>query len=247
MTRLRIGRVPIDALTMQGAIDAIVALARSGAGGTVFTPNVDHVVQAEEDDAFRAAYERASLSLVDGMPVFWAARLLGRAVPEKVSGSDLVLPLLERAAKEGLAVYFLGGAEGAAEKAAERLRARIPELRVVGTDAPWMKIDATDEELAPVIARVRAAKPDVILVAFGAPKQELLADRIAPLVRPAILIGVGASLDFIAGMQRRAPAWMSRNGLEWAYRLATEPRRMWRRYLVRDPKFLAVLAREVLK
>jgi exopolysaccharide biosynthesis WecB/TagA/CpsF family protein len=180
------------------------------------------------------------------MPVLWAARLLGRPVPEKVSGSDLVLPLLERAAREGLGVYFLGGAEGAAEKAAERLRARLPELLVVGTDAPWLDANATDEQLQPVVERILAARPEIVLVAFGAPKQELLSDRLAPLVRPAVLIGVGASIDFIAGMQRRAPAWMSRSGLEWAYRLATEPRRMWRRYLVRDPKFLVVLARELI-
>ena len=244
--RLRLGRVPIDPLTMPEAIDAIVALARSKEGGTVFTPNVDHVVMTEEDARFRAAYERTALSLVDGMPVYWAARLLKRPVPEKVSGSDLVIPLLERCAKEDLGVYFLGGAEGAAEEAARRLRAKIPGLRIIGTDAPWLAADATDEALAPVIERIHAAKPDVVFLAFGAPKQELLADRVAPRVRPAVLLGIGASLDFIAGMQKRAPAWMSKNGLEWAYRLATEPRRMWRRYLVRDPKFLVVLAREVL-
>jgi len=242
--RSRIGLVPIDALTMHEAIDAIVSLVRSGKGGTVFTPNIDHIVLAEEDSDFRDAYARTSLSLVDGMPVLWASKILRRPVPEKVSGSDLVKPLLRRAAEEKLRVYFLGGEPGSAEEAAKRLRVDFPELQIVGTDAP--RIDRNGR-LEAIAKRIRDARAEIVLVALGAPKQEIVSDRLAQDVTPAVLVGVGAAIDFLAGRQKRAPEWMSRAGLEWFYRLARDPKRMWRRYLVRDPKFLLVLFRELAR
>lgn len=242
MTRSKIGSVPIDALKMDEAIDAIVSLVRSGKGGTVFTPNIDHIVLAEEDAEFRDAYRRTSLSLVDGMPVLWATKLLKRPVPEKVSGSDLVEPLLRRAAQERLRVYFLGGEPGSAEEAAKKLLATLPDLQIVGTDAP--RVDRNGN-LDAIAQRIRDARAEIVLVALGAPKQEIVSDRLAEQVKPAVLIGVGAAIDFVAGRQKRAPAWMSRAGLEWFYRLASDPKRMWRRYLVRDPKFLRVLFREL--
>ncbi len=243
--RMRIGRVPIDSVTFAEAIDAIDALVASGQGGTVFTPNVDHVVQAEENERFRDAYAAAALSLVDGMPVLWASRLMGSPLPEKVSGSDLVVPLLERAAKRGWRVFFLGGLPGAAEEARDLLVARIPGLQIVGIDSPMINVDGATSSHDAVVTVLREARPDLVLVALGAPKQELFSHAIAERMRPAVLVGVGGTLDFIAGKVRRAPPWMSASGLEWLYRLAQEPRRMWRRYLVRDPKFLLILLREL--
>jgi N-acetylglucosaminyldiphosphoundecaprenol N-acetyl-beta-D-mannosaminyltransferase len=240
--RVRLGQVPIDSLTFAEAIDAIDALIARGKGGTVFTPNVDHVVQAEENERFRDAYAAAALSLVDGMPVLWASRLIGSPLPEKVSGSDLVAPLLERAAARGWRVFFLGGLPGSAEGARDLLVARIPGLHVVGVASPRIEVDGSHDA---VIEVLRDARPDLILVALGAPKQELFSHAIADRVRPAVLVGIGGTLDFISGKIRRAPPWMSENGLEWLYRLAQEPRRMWRRYLVRDPKFLFILLREM--
>jgi N-acetylglucosaminyldiphosphoundecaprenol N-acetyl-beta-D-mannosaminyltransferase len=208
----------------------------------VFTPNVDHVVLAHEDARLREAYARASLSLADGMPLIWTSRLLGTPLPEKVSGSDFVGPLLERAAARGWRVYFFGGAPGAAETARDRMLERLPELRIVGVDAPRVDVDEPPERRAPVLERIRAAEADLVLVGLGAPKQEIWIDQVRTTLRPAVLLGVGASLDFLAGAIPRAPPWMSRSGLEWLYRLGREPRRMWRRYLVRDPKFLIVMA-----
>jgi N-acetylglucosaminyldiphosphoundecaprenol N-acetyl-beta-D-mannosaminyltransferase len=239
--RWNIGSIPIDALTMGAAIDAIVSLARSGEGGTVFTPNIDHVVLAEEDPEFREAYARASVSLVDGMPVFWATKLLDRPVPEKVSGSDLVHPLLRRAAMENLRVYLLGGA---AEDCARKLRTDYPSLAIAGTDSARIDRGGNLDEVA---KRIRDAKADIVLVALGAPKQEIVSHRLSKDVKPAVLVGVGAAIDFIAGRQKRAPAWMSRVGLEWFYRLARDPKRLWRRYLLRDPKFFFVLVRELAR
>jgi len=243
--RLRLGRLHIDEVTFSQALDAVTALIAEGCGGTVFTPNVDHVVMADHDERFRRAYEAVDLSLADGMPILWASRLLGRPLPEKISGSDLVLPLMDRAAREGWRVFILGGAPGVGDLAAERLVERFPRIVITGTDAPRIDMDAPASARAPVLERVRSAKADLVLVALGAPKQELWIAEAAPALRPAVLLGVGAALDFIAGTARRAPRWMSETGLEWLFRLAQEPRRMWKRYLVRDPEFLVIVLRDL--
>jgi N-acetylglucosaminyldiphosphoundecaprenol N-acetyl-beta-D-mannosaminyltransferase len=241
MNRVRIGALRLDVLHRAAALDAIVRLVREGRGGTVFTPNVDHIVQAEHDLAFRQAYERTDLSLVDGTPVLWAARLLGTPLPEKLSGSDLFDPLIERAAADGLRVALLGGAPGIGELAARNLRERLPTLQIVDTLAPRIGLTATDEE-RDCVARLARAKADLIFVCLGAPKQELFSDRNREALSPAVLVGFGAAVDFAAGTMPRAPAWMSRMGLEWAFRLAREPRRLATRYLLRDPEFVKIVA-----
>ena len=242
--RMRLGGVPIDRLTMAQAVDAIDDLVRSRRGGSVFTPNVDHIVQCQTDARLRAAYEAVSLSLADGMPVVWASRLLQRAVPEKVSGSDLVGPLVSRAASRHWRVLLLGGADGIASRAAAQMSADNPGLDVV-TLSPRVDLQASPEQQQDLLDAVRRLEPDLILVALGAPKQELWIHQSRQALAPAVLLGIGATLDFVAGAVARAPAWVSRCGLEWLYRLAQEPRRLWRRYLVRDPKFLGVLLVEL--
>lgn len=242
--RIRVGRVPIDAVDLEGALDAIDRLIREGNGGTVFTPNVDHVVVAENDPRFRAAYAAASLSLVDGTPVVWASSLLGTPLPMKLSGSDLVLPLLARAAERGQRVYFLGGDPGVAEAARRVLEPELPSLNIVGIDSPRIDVNRIPDEL---LQRIKSARPDIVLVALGAPKQEIFSHEQREALKPAVLIGVGASLDFIAGTRRRAPLWLSRAGLEWVYRLAQEPRRLAKRYLLRDPQFFWIVGRQLLR
>jgi N-acetylglucosaminyldiphosphoundecaprenol N-acetyl-beta-D-mannosaminyltransferase len=244
LPRVRVGSLAIDVVDFQGAIDAIDRLIGAKNGGTVFTPNVDHVVMAEHDERFRSAYAAAALSLVDGTPVLWAARLLRTPLPEKISGSDLVMPLLRRAAERGHRVYFLGGAEGVAELAKSKLEATFPGIRIVGTDASRIDINALGEA-DEVAERISRAAPDLVLVALGAPKQEIWSHTRAERLKPAVLIGVGASLDFVAGIQKRAPRWMSKVGLEWLYRLAQEPRRLATRYLLRDPEFGLILLRQL--
>jgi N-acetylglucosaminyldiphosphoundecaprenol N-acetyl-beta-D-mannosaminyltransferase len=243
--RLVLGAVPVDRVSLAEALDRIEALVAAGRGGAVFTPNVDHVVLASREPALARAYAGVDLSLADGMPVVWAARLLGAPVPERVSGSDLAFPLLERAAQRGWRTYLLGGAPGVAEEAARRLRARLPSLVVAGTDAPRITLKPGDPEGEAALARLRAARPDLVLVALGAPKQELWIHRHRAALGPAVAVGVGATLDFLSGRVRRAPRWVSRAGLEWLWRLGREPRRLWRRYLVQDPAFAAILWREL--
>ncbi len=244
--RVRIGPVDIDVLGLAEAVDAIEELVARRRGGMIFTPNVDHVVLADEDPLLREAYAEADLSLVDGVPVMWAARALGSPLPEKVSGSDLVRPLVARAAERGWRVYFLGGRPGVGAKAKGILEREFPGVRIVGVSSPDIDLSRDVSEQADVIAAVRAAQPDLLFLALGAPKQEIWGRRIRDAVAPAVILGVGASLDFVAGEAKRAPPWMSSIGLEWLYRLAQEPRRMWRRYLVRDPRFLAIVVRQAI-
>lgn len=244
--RVRLGRIYADELTFDEALDAILERARGAEGGFIVTPNVDHVVLAEDNDALCAAYDEAFLSLVDGMPLLWLAKLLGHPLPEKISGSDLVEPLLARAQSEGLRVYFLGARDGVGKRAAEKLLVRYPKLDICGVESPPLGFEKNEALLEEVLARVREAKPHVVLVALGCPKQELFMRAHARALSPAVLLGIGATLDFLAGEVQRAPTWMSRAGVEWLYRLAQEPRRMASRYLVRD-RAIVRIARDMLR
>lgn len=250
--RVSIGPLEVDRISFDEAVSRIVDLAESGKGGYVVTPNVDHVVIAEQDPRFLTAYKDAALSLCDGFPLLLTSRLLGLAgvgarLPEKISGSDLALPVLEKAAERGLRVFFLGAGPGVAEKAKAKVLELYPSISIVGTSAPMVNMDKPSSEREGIVAELNDAKPHVVFVAFGAPKQELLCHEIAPRVKPAVLLGVGATLDFLAGTVKRAPAWMSRVGLEWAFRLGQEPRRLAHRYLVRDTQFPLIVAKHALR
>ncbi|HYV64667.1 MAG TPA: WecB/TagA/CpsF family glycosyltransferase [Myxococcales bacterium] len=237
--QVRVGRLWLDAVTFAEALDLIESLARSGRVASVFTPNVDHLVRAERSEDFRRAHEEASLSLADGQPVVWASRLLGTPLPEKISGSDLLDPLLDRIARAKMRVFLLGGSPGVGEKAAAALRQRGVE--VAGLDSRPVDLAAPPDD--DLLGRLRDARPNVVLVAFGAPKQEIWIHRHRDRLPSAVYIGVGGSLDFLAGQIPRAPRWMSRAGLEWLFRLSREPRRLARRYLVDDVGFLGILIR----
>jgi N-acetylglucosaminyldiphosphoundecaprenol N-acetyl-beta-D-mannosaminyltransferase len=200
------------------------------------------VVQVEHNPSFRAAYEQASLCLVDGQPLIWASYLLGAPLPEKISGSDLILPLMHRAERRRWRVYLLGGGPGVGVLAAKKLQKQF-DVDIVGIDAPHVTPSGQAVEGQAVVDRIAAAQPHLVLAAFGAPKQELFIHGALAAIRPAVAIGVGAGFDFIAGRLRRAPRWVSRGGLEWLFRLAQEPRRLTRRYLIDDPKFLTILYR----
>lgn len=242
LDRVQLGHLWIDVVTFAGALRRIEELVEAREGGSVFTPNVDHVVTAEDDAAFRAAHGAASLVVADGQPLLWAARLLRTPLPEKVSGSDLVWPLMELAARRGWRVYLLGGAPGAAAAAGARFSKELG-VEIVGIDDARIPEDAPPGAPDPVADRIRSAAPHLVLVALGAPKQEKWIHRSTAGLGPAVALGVGASLDFLAGHARRAPRWMSRAGLEWLHRLAQDPRRLARRYLIKDSRFAAILLR----
>ena len=241
--RTELGKLYAHQLTREEALDRIVTLCREKNGGTVLTPNVDHVCLAEENPRLVAAYTDASLSLVDGKPLVWLSQLVGEPLPEKISGSDLAVPLAARAAAEGLSVFLLGAAEGVGTRASEVLLESHPTLKIAGVLSPPFGFEKDEGENARVVNAIQEAAPDIVFVCLGAPKQELWMAMHKDVLAPAVLLGLGGTLDFIAGTVRRAPAWMADAGLEWLFRLIQEPRRLAGRYLVRDRAFLGIAVR----
>ena len=218
--------VRVDDVTTDETLALIECFVAERAPHQICTVNSEFVMRAQQDEAFRNVVNNASLCLPDGIGLLWAARRLGYPLRERVAGSDLVGRIAARAAQRGWRLYLLGAASGVAGKAAEVLQARHPGLVVAGA---FPGSPAPDEEDA-IVGRIQAARPDVLLVAFGAPAQDVWIARNQPRLRAPVAVGVGGSLDFIAGVAQRAPAWMQRLGLEWLHRLIHEPWR-WRRQL----------------
>ncbi len=240
MKRVPLGRVYAHSVTSAEALEQVKRLIAEGNGGYIVTPNVDHVVQAEHSDALVAAYQMADLSLVDGQPLVWLSRIINDPFPEKISGSDFVPLLIERAASERWRVFLLGAQEGVGADAAKVLCSKHPDLRIVGIESPAFGFEQDPQHCERILQSIAEARADIVVVALGCPKQELLMHRWKTALAPAIAIGSGAALDFIAGNVKRAPPWMSRNGLEWLYRLIRQPRALAYRYLVRDPQILGI-------
>lgn len=242
--RLRICGVPVDDCTMGEAVSLILAhAAQRGTAQYVVTPNAQHVVLFHDDAPFARLYEHAWLSLPDGKSLIWAARALGTSIRERVTGIDLLQNLCRHAANSGIRIFLLGGRPGAADAAAAELSRRHPGLRIAGTHCPPFGFENSRETLEVVSRAVRAAAPDLLFVGLGAPKQEnWIAAHYASLGVP-VTIGVGVSFEFVAGMVRRAPKWMGDAGLEWLFRLLMEPRRLWRRYLVGNLRFIGLVLR----
>lgn len=245
--RVQILDIPIDNLTFRQAVDRIVGFAGHGRASIVVTPNVDHLMKCRRDPELRRVYARADLVLADGMPILWASRFLGRPIVEKVSGSDLLPELCAAAARRGLSVYFLGGRPGAAVRCSQLMRENNPGLQVAGIDCPDFGFEKDPVRNERVVMGVRAAQTDLLFVGLGSPKQEYwILHNLHRLGNP-VCLGVGAGIDFAAGLAKRAPAWMQRVGLEWFYRLIHEPRRLWRRYLVEDSPFFFLVLKQKLR
>ena len=222
----------IHAVTMQQTLDALTADAKNTLGGWVVTPNLDILHKLVHDSSFRDLVAPASLFLPDGKPLIWASKLQRTPLPERVAGSDLISTLSERAASEGLSIFLLGGDPGAADEAADVLRNRHPDLTILGTECPPFGFENDAAYMTNLENKLTQAKPDIVFVALGCPKQENLITRLRPLLPNAWFLGVGISFSFLAGRVDRAPVWMQRTGLEWLHRLAQEPGRLARRYLV---------------
>ena len=216
----------------------------SGERGYVTAAAVNLVMSAREDSLVRAAVLGASLAVPDGQPLVWALRALGHGRAQRIYGPDLMLRFCERAAERGTAIYLYGGrTDEALELLERRLRERFPALRIAGGFAPpFRALDAEEERRS--IEAINASGAEVVWVGTGQPKQERWMLAMRPHLRAPMLVGVGAAFDFHAGLVPQAPAWMQRNGLEWAYRLAREPRRLWRRYARYNPMFVAGFARQ---
>jgi len=240
--RVRIGKLALDPLSFDAALDRMIDLAKNARGAYVVTPNADHVVRAEHDPGFVAICDEADLVLADGMPLLWAAALQGSPLPAKVSGSDVMPALCRRAAAHGLKVFLLGGLGAEAAIAAENLRAASPGLHVAGTYSPPFGFEQDAAECRRIVDLVNASGAHIIFVGVGSPKQERWIARWRTELQAGVLLGVGISIAFAAGTRRRAPRLMQKTGTEWLFRLAQEPRRLAGRYL-RDFQIFAIALR----
>jgi N-acetylglucosaminyldiphosphoundecaprenol N-acetyl-beta-D-mannosaminyltransferase len=243
---VRVGGLDFDALTEQQVVARIVGDSDDGRGGWVVTPNVDICRQVRRDPAVRALISGASLVVADGMPLVWASRLRGDPLPERVAGASLIFTLSEAAAARGKSVYLLGGEPGVPARAAVALGHRYRGLLVAGVHSPPFGFDREPGEIEAIGARLARAKPDIVFVGLGFPKQERVIAALAPGLPGVWFIGCGAAIPFAAGALSRAPHWMQRLGLEWTYRLISEPRRLFRRYLNDLPFALLLLVTSAL-
>jgi N-acetylglucosaminyldiphosphoundecaprenol N-acetyl-beta-D-mannosaminyltransferase len=230
--------VPFAAMSEPEVIDFVLAALHERRGGWISTVNLDILRQCVRSSELRELVDEAELVVADGMPLVWASRLQGEALPARVAGSSLVWTLSAAAADTGASVFLLGGNPGTAEATRERLLKQSPELRVVGALSPPFGFEQSAEELARIDATVRDARPDIVFVALGFPKQEQLIRRLRPSLPSAWFLPCGISFSFVAGDVRRAPRWMQRAGMEWAHRLIQEPQRLFRRYVLLDFPFL---------
>ena len=239
---VRILDLAVDRVTMAEALDRLDLMVKVGGPFQVLTPNVDHIMRVRKDPEFRRVYEEGDLVVADGTPLVWASRLLGDRLPERVSGSDLVPCLCGLAAKYGYSVYLMGGQPGAAAASSRILQVKYPGLRIAGHACPPLGFHLDPAVNKGFLEHIRKAKPDLLFVALGAPKQEIWIHRHKVELGVPVSIGVGATLDFIAGIVKRAPRFTHRLGVEWLWRLLCESRRLWRRYLVNDLPFVWKIA-----
>jgi len=242
--RPRFAGIPLDILSMDATLANLERLVESGRSNQVATVNIDFVVRAQRDPWLKAILNRTAMNLVDGTPLVWALRTLGHPVPERVAGSDLIPRLLGRIAPTRHSVYLLGGTPSVAKAAVQRIRARYPGLQMAGVDTPPSRpVEGIDAE---TVGRIRRARPSLLLVAFGNPKQEFWLDLHLAETEVPLALGIGGTVDFLAGRRRRAPRWMQRCGLEWTVRLAQEPARLGPRYLRDSVGFARLLMRHHL-
>jgi N-acetylglucosaminyldiphosphoundecaprenol N-acetyl-beta-D-mannosaminyltransferase len=229
--------MPLACVDAGRLLDHVFDRLAVGQGGWIVTANLDFLRRHAHDPSARALYEQADLRVADGMPLIWAARLQGGRLPERIAGSSLVLPIAERAASAGRSLYLLGGEPDANTGAAEVMRARWPSLNICGASSPMVASPPSADDIQALVNELKQVRPDRVLVGMGSPKQEQIIAMLRAELPRSWMIGVGISFSFVAGKVSRAPVWMQNVGLEWCWRLAQEPRRLARRYLLDDIPF----------
>jgi N-acetylglucosaminyldiphosphoundecaprenol N-acetyl-beta-D-mannosaminyltransferase len=241
--RIAIGYAQIDNCSAREACVAIIAHAKaSGQPAFAATANAQHVVLLDRDQRFREIYDRADLVVPDGVSLLFAARIYGRCIQERVTGVDMLQTLCGLAAESNLHVFLLGGRPGSADLAATTLKQRFPVLRI-STYCPPVGFEKTAHGLEETARAIRAANPDLLFVGLGAPKQEYWIYEHGLRLSVPMCLGVGGSFEMVSGIVRRAPLWIQKLSCEWLYRLCREPRRLWRRYLIGNLEFAAIVIR----
>jgi N-acetylglucosaminyldiphosphoundecaprenol N-acetyl-beta-D-mannosaminyltransferase len=235
--RVRIMGAEIAAVTEANAVHMIVGAATAIRGHWTITVNLDHLRLYQSDPVARELINEADLLVADGTPLIWASRLAGVALPERVAGSNMIWSLSEAASRQHASVFLVGGNPGVAKQASRVLQEHYTDLEIVGTLCPPLGFEDDEQELDRIQRQLAIAAPHIVFVGLPFPKQELLIRRLRAFLPHASFIGVGKSFSFVAGDVSRAPGWMHGLGLEWCYRLAQEPRRLIRRYLLQGVPF----------
>ncbi|MGK7896596.1 MAG: WecB/TagA/CpsF family glycosyltransferase [Xenococcus sp. (in: cyanobacteria)] len=237
MKRKTILNGSFDPVTTEETLDWAIRLIKSGGRGYVCTVNVAILMMMSADSRLQNFIEKASLIVADGKPIVWASRWLSQALPERVTGIDLIDSLAARAEKEQFSIYLLGATQQAIAIAAANLKSRYPKLNICGFNDGYFSAAETAER----VQAIRQSKAQILIVGMGVPRQEFFLEENWSDLGVNFAIGVGGSFDVIAGKKKRAPLWMQQAGLEWLYRLIQEPKRLWKRYLVTNVKFVCCL------
>jgi N-acetylglucosaminyldiphosphoundecaprenol N-acetyl-beta-D-mannosaminyltransferase len=238
--------VPIALTDYAGAIEVMDGLVSGRGRGYVCAAPVHALIVAQDDEEMLDALRRSTLVVPDGMPLVWAAKLLGENLDDRVYGPELMLRYSDRCAEKGHRVWLYGGRDqGSLVQLTDRLRRRHPDLRIVGGYSPPFRVLASEEE-DELVRQINEARPDVLWVGIGVPKQEKWMARMRDRLEVPVMCGVGAAFDFHAGRVPMAPRWMQDHGLEWLYRTAQEPKRLLPRYVSTNPRFVVSFARQYL-
>ena len=231
----------INNVTMPETIVAIERMIETDKKSYVVAINVDVVMKIEKDAYLKNIVDNASMVLVDGKPLVWISKLYGKPLKAKISGSDLVPLLCEVAAEKGYKIFIIGGKDGIAEQAKEKLESQLPKIKIVGTYAPPFGFEKDESELNKINQMISKAHPDLLITCFGCPKQEKWIYENIEKYDAKVSVCAGATVDFLAGNVKRAPHWMSEHGLEWFYRFLQEPKRMFKRSFVDDVKVIGLI------
>jgi N-acetylglucosaminyldiphosphoundecaprenol N-acetyl-beta-D-mannosaminyltransferase len=235
--------IPVANVSEDEAVEVIDKLVLEGGAHYGAVVNAAKLVAADRDEKLKRVLLTADLVTADGMSVVWASRLLGRGLKERVTGIDLFQRLVKHAASAGLSVYFLGAREESVRGIVEQFGREYPALRIAGYHNGYFE----ESEWQSVCEKIRLSGADLLFVAMGSPRQELWIASNVELAGVSFALGVGGSFDHLSGFARRAPRWMQRCGLEWLHRLALEPRRLWRRYLIGNSAFIGLVIRELFR
>ena len=236
MEKIRFLNTWVNNFSMEECLDAIEQKIISAEKSYLVAVNSDVILKIEQDEQLKEVTDHADFVIVDGKPLIWIAKKQGIPIEEKVSGSDLVPLLCARAAEKGYSVFILGGKEGVADQAKQKLESMLPDIKIVGTYAPSLGFEKDNVEVKKINNLITSAAPDILLVCLGCPKQEKFIYENIYNYNAKISICAGATVDFLAGNIKRAPKWMSNHGLEWLFRFFQEPRRLFKRYFIEDPK-----------
>jgi N-acetylglucosaminyldiphosphoundecaprenol N-acetyl-beta-D-mannosaminyltransferase len=240
---VRVVSLDTDVLDHDSAVERVAELVRKGDGGYVCFSTVHMVMEAHDSPDFAAKVNGADVIVPDGMPIVWMQKLTGDRSPTRVRANDLMMLLCRHAGVNGLKVGFYGGTQSVIDAIVERAQRDFPDLKIVYAFSPPFR-PLTWEENEKITSEINRAAPDILFMGLGCPKQENWMAEHRDKVT-AVMLGVGASFDFFAGNVKESPDWMGRLGLEWLYRLTQEPRRLWRRYLILNPRFMALALRQL--